>query len=75
MITGELKPKVGRIWEMMWMDGISNPPSVMEQVTGIGNKGKDAIIKQEERLRAMSAADIEQQMPAFKACFDWIRSL
>ena len=31
-------------------------------------------IEQEQRLRDMSAAEIKQQMPAFKACFDWIRS-
>ena len=46
-----------------------------KQVTGTADKGEDAIIEQEQRLRAMSAADIEQQMPAFKACFDWIRGL
>lgn len=47
----------------------------IEQVTGTADKGEDAIIEQEQRLRAMGAADIEQQMPAFKVCFDWIRSL
>lgn len=47
----------------------------IEQVTGTADKGEDAIIEQEQRLRAMSAANIEQQMPAFKACFDWIRGL
>jgi len=51
------------------------PQGCIEQVTGADDKGEDAIIEQEQRLRAMSAADIEQQMPAFKACFDWIRGL
>lgn len=50
------------------------PLGCIEQVTGTNDKGENAIIEQEERLRTMSAADIEQQMPAFKACFDWIRS-
>ncbi|MDZ7685427.1 MAG: hypothetical protein U5O39_10870 [Gammaproteobacteria bacterium] len=44
-------------------------------MTGTADKGEDAIIEQEQRLRAMSAADIEQYMSAFKACFDWIRSI
>ena len=51
------------------------PQGCIEQVTATTEKGEEAIIEQEQRLRAMSANDIEQQMPAFKACFDWIRSL
>lgn len=56
-----------RVW--VWREGC------IEQVTGTADKGEEAIIEQEQRLRAMSPADIEQQMPAFKACFDWIRGL
>ena len=33
MITGELGPKVDRIWDTMWSGGISNPLSVIEQLT------------------------------------------
>lgn len=33
MITGELKSKVDRIWHTMWSGGISNPLSVIEQLT------------------------------------------
>lgn len=50
------------------------PQGCIEQVTGAEDKGEDAIIEQEQQLHTMSAAEIEQQMPAFKACFDWIRS-
>lgn len=59
--------KASRVWA--W------PQGCIEQVTGADDKGEDAIMEQEQQLRAMSAAEIEQQMPAFKACFDWIRSL
>ncbi|SHJ84379.1 ATP-dependent nuclease [Halomonas caseinilytica] len=59
--------KDARVWA--W------PQGCIEQVTGADDKGEDAIMEQEQQLRAMSAAEIEQQMPAFKACFDWIRSL
>ena len=33
MITGELKSKVDSIWDTMWSGGISNPLSVIEQLT------------------------------------------
>ena len=33
MITGELKSKVDHVWETMWSNGISNPLSVIEQLT------------------------------------------
>ncbi len=33
MITGEIKSRVDRIWDTMWAGGISNPLSVVEQLT------------------------------------------
>lgn len=33
MITGELKSKVDKIWDTTWSGGISNPLSVIEQLT------------------------------------------
>jgi len=33
VITGELKSEVDRIWDAMWSGGISNPLSVIEQLT------------------------------------------
>ena len=33
MITGELKSKVDAIWMTLWSGGISNPLSVIEQLT------------------------------------------
>jgi len=33
MVTGELKNKVDRIWETFWTGGITNPLSVIEQIT------------------------------------------
>ena len=59
--------KQSSIW--IWHDGC------IEQVTGATDKGEDAIIKQETIMLEMSSHDIEQQMPAFKACFEWIRSI
>ena len=33
MLTGELKNKVDKIWEIFWTGGITNPLSVIEQFT------------------------------------------
>lgn len=33
MITGEIKSKIDKIWDTMWSGGISNPLSVIEQLT------------------------------------------
>ncbi len=33
MITGEIKSRIDRIWDTMWAGGISNPLSVVEQLT------------------------------------------
>ncbi len=33
MITGEMKSKIDRLWEMFWTGGITNPLDVIEQVT------------------------------------------
>ncbi len=33
MITGELKSKVDKLWEMFWTGGLTNPLDVIEQIT------------------------------------------
>lgn len=35
MITGELRSKIDNIWETFWTGGLTNPLSVIEQVTYI----------------------------------------
>lgn len=47
----------------------------IEHVIGDGDKGEESIIEHERMLRDMTAPEIEHQMSAFKACFDWIKSL
>ncbi len=59
--------KEANVWA--WTQGC------IEQVIGTYDKGEDAIIEQEQRLRDMDSAYIEKNMPAFKKCFDWIRSV
>ena len=59
--------KKSSVW--IWPDGC------IEQITGAIDKGEDAIIKQESIMLGMSSQDMEQQMPAFKVCFEWIRGI
>ena len=33
MVTGELKNKIDKIWEVFWTGGVTNPLSVIEQIT------------------------------------------
>lgn len=50
------------------------PQSCIEHVFGATKKGEEAIIRQEEGLQKLEVEQIEQQMPALKECFEWIRS-
>ena len=33
MITGELRSKVVKLWELFWTGGLTNPIDVIEQIT------------------------------------------
>ena len=33
MITGELKSRIDKVWEQFWTGGLSNPITVIEQMT------------------------------------------
>lgn len=33
MVTGDLKNKVDKLWEMFWTGGLTNPLDVIEQIT------------------------------------------
>jgi len=33
MITGDLKSQIDKVWEAFWTGGISNPLTVIEQMT------------------------------------------
>jgi putative ATP-dependent endonuclease of the OLD family len=50
------------------------PVGCIEHVAGCADKGEDAILEQEERLRGMSVDDVDTKMPGFRQCFDWIRA-
>jgi len=52
LITGELKSKIDSIWDSMWSGGISNPLSVIEQLTYLLFIMFDALAEVEPRVAA-----------------------
>ena len=72
MITGELKSRVDRIWDTMWSGGISNPLSVIEQLTYLlFIKRLDERHTRKERKAARTGKPIEE--PVFAAGQDRLR--
>ncbi len=72
MITGELRSKVDRIWDTMWSGGISNPLSVIEQLTYLlFIKRLDELLTLKERKAARTGTPIEE--PVFTADQDNLR--
>ena len=72
MITGELKSKIDRIWDIMWSGGISNPLSVIEQLTYLlFIKRLDELHTRKEAKAARTGKPIEG--PIFAADQDRLR--
>jgi type I restriction enzyme M protein len=72
MITGELKSKVDRIWDTMWSGGISNPLSVIEQLTYLlFIKRLDELHTLKENKAARTGKPIEE--PVFTKAQDKLR--
>ena len=72
MITGELKSKVDRIWDTMWSGGISNPLSVIEQLTYLlFIKRLDELHTLKERKAARTGKPVEE--PVFTTDQDPLR--
>ena len=72
MITGELKSKVDNIWNTLWSGGISNPLSVIEQLTYLlFIKRLDELHTLKERKAARTSKPIEE--PIFTTDQDHVR--
>jgi len=72
MITGELKSKVDSIWNTMWSGGISNPLSVIEQLTYLlFIKRLDELHTLKERKAARTGKPVEE--PVFTTKQDHLR--
>jgi len=72
MITGELKNKVDQVWNTFWSGGVSNPLSVIEQITYLlFAKRLDEIHTAREAQANLLGGDIED--PIFENGQDHLR--
>ncbi len=72
MITGETKSKIDRIWDTMWSGGISNPLSVIEQLTYLlFIKRLDELHTLKERKAVRTKKPVEE--PVFGQDQDYLR--
>lgn len=72
MLTGELKNKVDKIWETLWTAGISNPLTVIEQLTYLlFIKGLDDQQTRDEKKAERTGKPIED--PTFSDDQDHLR--
>jgi len=60
MLTGELRSKIDRVWEQFWTGGLSNPLTVIEQMTFLlFIRRLDDIHTQREHKASFLKKDIE----------------
>jgi type I restriction enzyme M protein len=72
MITGELKSKIDKVWEAFWTGGLSNPITVIEQMTYLlFIRRLDDIHTQREQKASFLKKKIEQ--PIFAPAQDELR--
>ena len=66
MLTGELRSKIDKVWEQFWTGGLSNPITVIEQMTYLlFIRRLDDIHTQREQKASFLKKTIEQ--PIFQA--------
>jgi type I restriction enzyme M protein len=72
MITGELKGKIDRVWEAFWTGGLSNPLTVIEQMTYLlFLKRLDELHTTKEKQAALLSSNVKD--PIFDAATTHLR--
>jgi len=72
MVTGTLKNQIDRIWETFWTGGITNPLSVIEQITYLlFIKGLDEVETTREKEAVVLGTGFEPLFPADKQHLRW----
>ncbi|HDR7509374.1 type I restriction-modification system subunit M [Bacillus cereus] len=72
MITGELRSKVDKLWEVFWTGGITNPLSVIEQFTYLlFIKGLDEVETTKENEAMFLGLEYEGTFPNDKQNLRW----
>ena len=72
MITGEIKNKVDKIWEIFWTGGITNPLSVIEQITYLlFIRGLDEMETRKDKEAVVLGIGFEPMFAADKQHLRW----
>lgn len=72
MITGEIKNKVDKIWEVFWTGGITNPLSVIEQITYLlFIRGLDELDTKQEKESVLLGLTFQSIFPTTKQYMRW----
>ncbi|QGU00893.1 Type I restriction-modification system, DNA-methyltransferase subunit M [Candidatus Syntrophocurvum alkaliphilum] len=72
MLTGELRNKIDKIWEIFWTGGITNPLSVIEQITYLlFIRGLDDLETKQEKDAEVLGLDFKRIFPEDKQHLRW----
>lgn len=72
MITGEIKNKVDKLWEMFWTGGLTNPLDVIEQITYLMFiRDLDEVDKRKEKESTMLGIPFQSMFPQDKQYLKW----
>jgi type I restriction enzyme M protein len=72
MVTGEFKNQVDRIWDIFWSGGVTNPLSVIEQITYLlFIKGLDDVETRWEKEEVILGVGSERIFPQDKQHLRW----
>lgn len=72
MVTGTLRNQIDRIWETFWTGGITNPLSVIEQITYLlFIKGLDEVETTKEKESVVLGTDFKPMFPKDKQHLRW----
>ena len=72
MITGEIKNKVDKLWEMFWTGGLTNPLDVIEQITYLMFiRDLDEVDKRKEKECVMLGLPFVSMFPQEKQHLKW----
>lgn len=72
MVTGEFRNQIDRIWEIFWSGGVTNPLSVIEQITYLlFIKGLDDVETKREKEAVILGVDFDRVFPKDKQHLRW----
>ncbi|WP_284345652.1 type I restriction-modification system subunit M N-terminal domain-containing protein, partial [Escherichia coli] len=72
MITGDLKSKIDGLWEDFWVGGITNPLTVIEQITYLMySRMLDTQEQRDEKRKQIAGIDFKPRFAPEQQEFRW----